>query len=227
MLKTRSDPPCSTSEGPLCPLPLLPFSPAGSSGPEPTLRSLHTEHPTACPADLSECGRLGKVFKVLLAICAVCDFQSRLRKKTKMKLFVLSGLKNRMEKVAAGSPAAQRPSQLGEVGRGAGCDSGLQRAAPHPSVLPYLEILKGNEVILESQGGKKASEVGEFFQLISCENSPPVPRIPYKTLLRKGALLKLEGSVRSCQGRDPPSHSPGERFFTSRMSVLLPYQNPK
>lgn len=61
-------------------------------------------------------------FKVLLAICAVCDFQSRLRKKTKMKLFVLSGLKNRMEKVAASSPVAQRPSQLvgGAVGEGGG-----------------------------------------------------------------------------------------------------------
>ena len=57
---------------------------------------------------MSECRRLGKVFEVLLAICAVCDFQSRLRKKTKMKLFILSGLKNRMEKVAASSPVAKR-----------------------------------------------------------------------------------------------------------------------
>lgn len=118
-----------------------------------------------------------------------------------------------MEKVAASSPAAQRPSQLGVGGWGAGCDSGLQRAAPHPSVLPYLEILKGNEVILESQGGKKASEVGEFFQLISCENSPPIPRIPYKTPLKKGALLKLEGSVGSCRGRDP-SPTPQEKGFS-------------
>ena len=54
-----------------------------------------------------------------------------------MKLFILSGLKNRKEKVAAGSGAAQRPSQL----KGEGCDLRLWRAASHPRVLPYLEIL--------------------------------------------------------------------------------------
>lgn len=50
------------------------------------------------------------VSTVLLVICAVGGFQSRLRKKTEVKSFILSGLKNRKEKEAAGKVAAQRPS---------------------------------------------------------------------------------------------------------------------
>lgn len=50
------------------------------------------------PAIVRTCEETLKIFKVLRIICAVCDFQSRLRKKTEVKLFILSGLKNRKEK---------------------------------------------------------------------------------------------------------------------------------
>lgn len=96
---------------------------------------------------LRACEETLKIFKILQIICPVCHFQSRLRKKSEVKLFILSGLKNRKEKEAAGSVAAQRPSHLkGRVvtwGQG----EAPENCPPHLRFLPYLEeVLEGNEV---------------------------------------------------------------------------------
>lgn len=94
------------------------------------------------------------------------------------------------------------------------------REQPH-LVFSLFRNFKGNEVIFRvSRGEKKASEVGEFFQLISCENSPPIPRIPTK-LRSKRALLKLGGLWGAAMGTPLPlPRREGFHFKNVRASAL-------
>lgn len=80
-----------------------------------------------------------KIRSVPPIVGAACDFQSRLGKQTKMDWLVLSDLKNRKEKEAAGRAAAQtlktRRSGGGRAGEPEGGRGTLLRTAPGLSLI--------------------------------------------------------------------------------------------